>query len=340
MPLELLQFAEKPGPPLVLLRELLPELFSCRVGDPAELFLGVVHGDLPDVREQLRKALQAQPRLVGDGRQRDAKQAAQGALAARHEVHGEHLCLRVAAELLAGAADPECPSDRCVGSHDSFSRASIPRFKIAISTARQHRSGLSPRLAAQRETASRSRCSSSTGTRIAVRHGESAGMTDTGALTLSPPCARVSTYVGLYLLIVGSSLSVEVGHEVRALQRRGPHFVLCDDCTTPAGCPAMGRWGRCKVAIHAWRSPVNTPTSTNPCRGGAGSHHADNFTDRGLSSTMKPSPFLPTRRRSTGFFVQPESWSGSTLENRQQRMCGRPGRGLARRPPACCHMHR
>src|SRR5690606_15081924 len=183
----------------------------------------------------------------------------------------------------------------------SFSSASIPRFKIAISTARQHRSGLSPRLAAQRETASRSRCSSSTGTRIAVRHGESAGMTDTGALTLSPPCARVSTYVGLYLLIVGSSLSVEVGHEVRALQRRGPHFVLCDDCTTPAGCPAMGRWGRCKVAIHAWRSPVNTPTSTNPCRGGAGSHHADNFTDRGLSSTMKPSPFLPTRRRSTGF---------------------------------------
>src|SRR5690606_24987353 len=69
-----------------------------------------------------------------------------------------------------------------------------------------------------------------------------------------PPCARVSTSVVLSLLIVGTYPSVEVGHEVRALQRRGPHFVLCD-CTTPAGCPAMGRWGRCKVAIHAWRSP-------------------------------------------------------------------------------------
>src|SRR5690606_4072476 len=131
-----------------------------------------------------------------------------------------------------------------------------------------------------------------------------------------------------------------LGHEVRALQRRGPHFVLCD-CTTPAGCPAMGRWGRCKVAIHAWCcSPVNTPTSTNPCRGGTGSHQAESFTDLGLSSTMNPSPLRPTRRRSTGFFVQPESWSRSTLENRQQRMCGRPGRGLVRRPPACCHMHR
>src|SRR5690606_35200258 len=85
----------------------------------------------------------------------------------------------------------------------SLSSASIPRCKTAISTARQHRSWLSPRLAAQRETASRSRCSSSTGTRIAVRHGESAGMPDTGELTLSLSCARVSMYVGLYLLIVG-----------------------------------------------------------------------------------------------------------------------------------------
>src|SRR5690606_32676212 len=123
---ELLELAKQAAAALVLRSHRLADLLPRSVRYPAEFLVRVVLGDLPDGLEELRQALKGQARLMGDGRQRDAKQAAQGALAARHEVHGEHLCLRVAAELLAGAADPECPSDRCVGSHDSSaSRSAI-----------------------------------------------------------------------------------------------------------------------------------------------------------------------------------------------------------------------